>query len=204
MNLTFEPEAPPLRVDEAGAVRVGKTRVLMVLMVLVVHAFQDGESPEDIVRSYPSLTLAEVYAVIAYYLWHTTEVDEYLAEYKRQGDEIRRKIEAIQGSQAGLRDRLLAGWRECVAVADSGAQSHPLEDQQYSPEWCEVWADDSITPPYLLMVRPDNTSPPAGVVVIDPQERSRVVYRALNHLAAKDWLLEDEYSQVRGRFPDDY
>jgi uncharacterized protein (DUF433 family) len=105
MPLTFEPEAPPLRVDESGAVRVGKTRVLMVL---VVRAFLNGESAEGIVESYDSLSLAEAYAVIAYYLRHRAEVDEYLAEYEREGAEIRRQIEAVQGSQAGLRERLLA------------------------------------------------------------------------------------------------
>ena len=39
MPLTIHPDTPPLRIDDAGAVRVGKTRVLFVL---VVRAFQDG------------------------------------------------------------------------------------------------------------------------------------------------------------------
>ena len=43
MPLTIQPEAPPLRVDESGAVRVGNTRVLFVL---VVQAFQNGATPE--------------------------------------------------------------------------------------------------------------------------------------------------------------
>lgn len=105
MNLTFEPEAPPLRVDEAGAVRVGKTRVLMVI---VVDAFRGGESPEEIGRAYPTLTPAEVYGVIAYYLRHKAEVEEYIAGYDRQSEAVWRKIDAAQGELPDLRARSLA------------------------------------------------------------------------------------------------
>ena len=61
----MQPEAPPLRREDSGAIRVGQTRVLLEL---VVHAFQDGATPEAIVQGYPTLSLAEVYAVIAYAL----------------------------------------------------------------------------------------------------------------------------------------
>jgi uncharacterized protein (DUF433 family) len=55
----------PLRTDEHGAIRIGKTRVLLEL---VIHAYYMGETPEGIVDSYPTLTTADVYAVNAYYL----------------------------------------------------------------------------------------------------------------------------------------
>lgn len=103
MTITIESEAPPLRVDESGAIRVGKTRVLFVL---VVRAFQSGAKPEEIVRIYESLDLADTYAAIAYYLRHKVEVEQYLADYDRQADEIRLKIEERQGSQAGVKERL--------------------------------------------------------------------------------------------------
>jgi hypothetical protein len=45
---------------------------------------------------------------IAYYLRHKTEVEQYLADYDRQAEEIRRKIEERQGSQLGVRARLLS------------------------------------------------------------------------------------------------
>jgi uncharacterized protein (DUF433 family) len=105
MPLTIQPEAPPLRVDEAGAIRVGKTRVLFVL---VVRAYQAGETPEGIVEMFDTLDLADVYGAISYYLHHKSEVEAYLEEYDRQSEEIRKKIEERQGSQAGLRERLLA------------------------------------------------------------------------------------------------
>jgi uncharacterized protein (DUF433 family) len=105
MTLTIQPEAPPLRVDESGAIRVGKTRVLFVL---VVRAFQRGATPGDIVRMYDALDLADVYAVIAYYLRHRGEVDAYLAEYDRQAEEIRKKVEESQRHLPDIRGRLLA------------------------------------------------------------------------------------------------
>ena len=46
MVFTAHAEAPPLREDAAGAVRVGDSRVLLEL---VIHAFQDGATPETIV-----------------------------------------------------------------------------------------------------------------------------------------------------------
>ena len=105
MPLPFEPEPPSLRVDAGGAVRVGPTRVLFVL---VVEAFRDGATPEEIVMMYDTLDLADAYAACAYYLRHKAAVDEFVAEYHRAGDELREKIEARQGSRAGVRERLLA------------------------------------------------------------------------------------------------
>ncbi len=103
MTLTIGLETPPLRVDEAGAIRVGNTRVLFVL---VVRAYQTGESPERITRIYETLDLADVYAVIAYYLRHRPEVDRFLEEYDKRAEEVRREIEQRQGSQVGMRERL--------------------------------------------------------------------------------------------------
>ena len=48
----------------------------------VVYAFQRGASPESIVRSFPLLTLEQVYGAITYYLAHAQEIDAYL----RQGE----------------------------------------------------------------------------------------------------------------------
>lgn len=87
--------APPLPFtrDADGALRVTGSRVLVEL---VVRAFQDGATPEAIVQRYPTAGLAEVYAVIAYYLSHRLELDSYLAEREQEAVEIRGKIEAGQ------------------------------------------------------------------------------------------------------------
>jgi hypothetical protein len=79
-----------------------------VLVDLVVRAFQDGATPEAIVQRYPTTTLADVYAVIAYYLRHRQEIEEYLGQREIQATEVRQRIEQHQGDLGDLRRRLLA------------------------------------------------------------------------------------------------
>jgi uncharacterized protein (DUF433 family) len=81
----------PLRVDEGGAVRVGKTRVSLDL---VVEQYENGMTPEDMVRAYDTLVLADVYAVIGYYLRHRDEVRAYLKRREEEAENLRAKIEA--------------------------------------------------------------------------------------------------------------
>jgi uncharacterized protein (DUF433 family) len=96
-TLTFEPIPVPLRMDEHGAIRVGDTRVLLDL---VIHEFQNGASPEEIVDAYDALTLPEVYSVLSYYLRNPQPIDEYL---RRREDEAR----AIRRTPSrSLRDQL--------------------------------------------------------------------------------------------------
>lgn len=105
MPFAAQPEAPPLREDASGALRVGESRVLLEL---VIHAFQDGATPEAIVQRYDTLTLPDVYAVIAYYLRHRGEVEEYLARREQKAEANRRRIEAEQADLSDIRARLLA------------------------------------------------------------------------------------------------
>ena len=50
----------------------------------VVWAFQQGESPEQILEGYPLLgSLAKAYGAIAFYLDHKVEIDKYLVESAR-------------------------------------------------------------------------------------------------------------------------
>jgi uncharacterized protein (DUF433 family) len=104
MSLDIITEPLPLMTDADGVVRVGRTRVTLDT---VVAAFQDGATAEEIVQQYPSLQLADVYAVIGYYLRKQTEVDAYLRQRQQQADEIRRQNEA-RFDPTGVRDRLLA------------------------------------------------------------------------------------------------
>ena len=104
MAFAVQSEAPPLREDSGGALRVGDSRVLAEL---VIWAFQDGATPETIVQRYPTLTLPDVYAVLAYYLRHSKEVDLYLARRERKAEEVRKRIEQRQGDLAEVRARLL-------------------------------------------------------------------------------------------------
>jgi uncharacterized protein (DUF433 family) len=64
-----------------GAYRVGGTRVSLDS---VVYEFQSGASPECIQRSYPALTLEQVYGAITYYLGNQETVDQYLIEGEKE------------------------------------------------------------------------------------------------------------------------
>ena len=90
-GLPLHTEAPPLRVDDAGAVRVGTSRLTLDL---VVEQYENGMTPEDMVRAYDTLILADVYASIAYYLWHRDEVQVYLKRREEEAASLRTQIEA--------------------------------------------------------------------------------------------------------------
>lgn len=90
-ELPLHAEPPPLRVDEGGAVRVGKSRVSLDL---VVEQYENGMTPEDLVRAYDTLDLADVHAVIAFYLRHRDEVRAYLKRREEEAKALRSKIEA--------------------------------------------------------------------------------------------------------------
>lgn len=93
----------PLRSDEGGVVRVGKSRISLDL---VVEQYDNGVTPEDMVRAYDTLVLADVYAVIAYYLRHRDEVRTYLKRRAEESAALRAKIEAERPRVA--REELLA------------------------------------------------------------------------------------------------
>lgn len=94
-TVDFEPLSVivPLWEDPAGVFRVGKSRVLLEL---VLRAFQRGETPEGIVRSFRTLPLADVYAVISRYLADPAPFDAYLRQCDEEADAVRRQIEASQ------------------------------------------------------------------------------------------------------------
>ena len=96
----------PLRTDDHGKIRVGGTRILLEL---VIHAFQQGDTAEGIVDSYPTLKLADVYAVLAYYLTHRAEVDAYVRQADEAAERIQRETEARYSPETlALRARLRA------------------------------------------------------------------------------------------------
>ena len=104
MILTITPLAVPLKEDADGVVRVGGTRVTLDT---VIGFFEQGESPEQIAEGFPTLTLADIYAVIGYYLRHRADVDAYLERRKVEAAAVRREIEAQPGHKE-FRERLLA------------------------------------------------------------------------------------------------
>jgi len=97
-----------VRTDESGAMRVGRSRVLLDS---VVAAFEQGHSPETICQQYPSLSLEDVYGAITYYLAHVDEVNDYLRaqdtvweewreKTEKRGSPVVRKLRAMRHSRA--------------------------------------------------------------------------------------------------------
>lgn len=103
MGFIIHADPVPLRVDADGEVRIGGTRVLLAL---VVQAFREGVPPQTIVQMYSSLQLAEVHAVIAYYLRHQSEVDEYLRQREQEAEQVRQENLA-RFPPDGVRERLV-------------------------------------------------------------------------------------------------
>src|SRR5947199_10036210 len=104
-TLDFEPltVTVPLREEPPGVFRIGKSQVLLEL---VLRAFKAGATPEAIVQSYDTLILADVYAVVSRYLAAPGPFEEYLRSRAEAGEETRQKIESRQGSQGNLRSIL--------------------------------------------------------------------------------------------------
>jgi uncharacterized protein (DUF433 family) len=104
MSLTISTQTLPLRIDADGVARVGKTRVTLDT---VIGAFVEGATAEEIAHRYPSVELADVYSVIAYYLRHRPEVEEYLHRRRQEAAQVQQQNER-QFDPHGIRDRLLA------------------------------------------------------------------------------------------------
>ncbi len=104
MTISIATEPTPLKIDADGVVRVGNTRVTLDT---VVAAFLEGETAEEIAQQYPSLYLADLYAVIGYYLRRQSEVEAYLQQRQKQAEKVREESERRFNPQ-GVRERLLS------------------------------------------------------------------------------------------------
>ena len=66
-------------------------------------------------------------------------------------------------------------------------------------KFIEMWVDPTHDLPYVLMLVGDVDG---SYSLYDPTEGYKVVYSAQDYEAVKDFLLEDEYEQIRGRYQD--
>jgi uncharacterized protein (DUF433 family) len=80
----------------------------IVLLELVIIAFQDGASPESIVQRYSTVPLSDVYSAIGYYLRHQEAVEAYLNYREQLADSVRQRLLDIQPDLTVVRSRLLA------------------------------------------------------------------------------------------------
>ncbi|MCI0664512.1 MAG: DUF433 domain-containing protein [Acidobacteria bacterium] len=100
----------PLRLDERGTIRIAGTRVSLDS---VIYHFNLGATAEQIAHKFPALDLADVYAVIAYYLANRQTVDDYINQQDAKAEAFKKRLKEdpeYKAWRAGLRERLLA-WK---------------------------------------------------------------------------------------------
>lgn len=81
----------PLKTDEYGVIRVGSTRVTLHT---IISSYRLGESPEAIHEGFPTISLADIYAIIAYYLANREVVDAYMQQVDDEAEQTRKEWEA--------------------------------------------------------------------------------------------------------------
>jgi uncharacterized protein (DUF433 family) len=100
----------PLVVTEQGTMRIRGSRVSLDS---IVHHFKLGATAEQMVHSFPSLQLGDVYSSIAYYLTNRSEVETYLEQQNLGADDLQHQLESnadYQADIAELRSRMLGRW----------------------------------------------------------------------------------------------
>ena len=78
----------------------------------IVYAFWNGQTPESIAQSFPTLTLEQVYGVTAFYLAHHDEIDRHLGQHRSDFEAMRAKArekdpqfyEKLADSKRGIPD----------------------------------------------------------------------------------------------------
>lgn len=98
----FELPPVPLREDEHGVIRVAGSRVTLDS---IVSLFERGATAEEVVQSFPTLALGDVYVVLSYILARRDVVDAYLSRRATEEDVARGEAEERSPS-AELRARL--------------------------------------------------------------------------------------------------
>lgn len=100
----------PLVITEQGTIRVKGSRVSLDS---IIHHFKLGATAEQIVQSFPSLNLGDVYSSIAYYLAHRQQIEEYLQQQDTEADALQEQLESrpsYQAEIAELHSRILSRW----------------------------------------------------------------------------------------------
>jgi uncharacterized protein (DUF433 family) len=94
--------ASPYIEERHGGLYVAGARVSLDSVVI---RFKEGASPEQIVESFSTLKLSNVYGAIAYYLENEAAVDEYIVEGER---ELERTVPPLSQQNPELFARLEA------------------------------------------------------------------------------------------------
>lgn len=89
-----------------GVLRITGTRITLDS---VIQSFRDGATPEEMCQDFPSLPLAQVYSLLAFYLNQQDEVDAYLSAQAQANRIIRQEVQTTDAAfLTDLRHRLTA------------------------------------------------------------------------------------------------
>jgi uncharacterized protein (DUF433 family) len=83
-----------------GRLRIDGTRITVTRIATL---YKQGLSAEEVVATYPHLTLGQVYAALAYYHANREAVDAELREEDRLYDELKREEEERRAQQMATR-----------------------------------------------------------------------------------------------------
>jgi uncharacterized protein (DUF433 family) len=104
MSISLAAEPVPLEQDDQGTIRVKSSRITLETLLAF---FKKGATAEEIFESFPTLDLADIYSIIAYYLHHQAQVEEYLQEQDAKATKTRQKIESRYPTSE-IRARMIA------------------------------------------------------------------------------------------------
>lgn len=148
-DMTIEPEPVPLRWDEHGRLMIVGHRIALEI---IVHAYRRGRSAEAIHESYPSLELADIHIRLGYYLRHEEQINAYVAEQERLGEEARARHEQDFPPEPGLRQKLMG------RLEEKKRSGRPIEEiiaaEAEAVEAAEALVDpDEPLPPHVRVTR---------------------------------------------------
>lgn len=120
MSIMLHSDPAPLRVDDAGAIRVGTSRVTLDVLL---RYWRTGMTPEEIAAGLDTLSLADVHGAIAYYLRHRSEMDQYLRQRDEEAEDLRTQIESASADKlAWLRARI-----DAARTQENGKHDSPAD-----------------------------------------------------------------------------
>jgi uncharacterized protein (DUF433 family) len=105
MTPSIQADLVPLRRDDQGVLRIGSSRLALEV---VLDYYRQGMTAEALADGYADVvSLADVYAVLAYYHRHPDEMVAYLQRRHQEAEAVRRQVEAVQPPRPRFREELL-------------------------------------------------------------------------------------------------
>jgi len=107
-HITFPEGVPLIDRNEGydGTIRTIRVIGSRITLDTLVGVYQRGDTVEELTEAFPSLSLAQIKAVIGWYLTHRREADEYLEEGEAEAEATWKRIESQPG-YAEWREKLL-------------------------------------------------------------------------------------------------